>query len=314
MQKIVFLFFILTSAIFLSSCRSVDGETETTVSTNSEMAQQLGDVMSSIDEASGSAGSFAWMNQIQSAEKSMIAFASEEKSSKVKFIDYILPKAIASSCFGSGFSACTANTITRDFNDCTLGAATLSGSVALTFSGPTQATCKLSASSDQVTRNPNFTISTSGASVSVTKTTANGEVLTYVSGTGINKVLSLSNDGIRRVITSGSTTLYDVTTSTLNSLSDSTPITVTGSDRSNRVLSGGTLRLQNNLGAGERCHISPSAVTWSGGTCTCATSGTWSGTCETQGAFTLSLTGCGTGNLTVGTETAAVTFTRCLGT
>jgi hypothetical protein len=277
------------------------------------MAQQISDVMSSVDEAAGSGGNFALIHQIESSKKSLQAFQQNNSSLKMNILKKLLPEATATTCFGNGFATCTANSITRTFSSCSYGSATLTGTVVLDFSGPTQATCKLSAASDAMKRNPNFTVTYNSASIAVSKTGTNGEVYTYVSGSAGNKVLSLTNDGLRRVVTVDSVVMYDKTTTTLNSSSVSSPITVTGSDRTNRVLNGGTIRLQDNLSGGERCHISPSAVTWSGGTCTCATSGTWSGTCENKGGFTLSITGCGTATLTVGTETSNVTLSRCVG-
>lgn len=313
MQNKCFIFVLIVISIFMTSCRSV-GDDATAISTNEEMAQQIGDVMSSVDEAAGTGGSFAWMNQIEASRKSLFAFQKKSMPSKTNFLQLVVPSAaVAATCFGNGFSTCTANSITRTFNSCTLGSATFTGSVALAFTGPTQATCKLAVSGDVMKRTPSFSVSYNSASIAVSKSGTNGESLTYVSNTGANKVLSLANDGLRRVVTVDSVVMYDTTTSTFNSSGVSAPITITGSDRTNRILSGGTIRLQNNLSGGERCHISPSAVTWSGGTCTCATSGTWTGTCENKGAFTLSITGCGTANLTVGTETTSVSLNRCLG-
>lgn len=313
MQNKYFIFVLMVFSIFMTSCRSV-GDDDTAISTNEEMAQQIGDVMSSVDEAAGTGGSFAWMNQVEASKKSLFAFQKKSIPSKTHFLQLAAPsEAVAATCFGNGFSACSANSITRTFNSCTLGSATFTGTVALAFTGPTQASCKLAVSGDEMKRTPSFSVSYNSASIAVSKTATNGETLTYVSNIGANKVLSLTNDGLRRVVTVDSVVMYDMTTSTFNSSGVSVPITITGSDRTNRILNGGTIRLQNNLSGGERCHVSPSAVTWSGGTCTCASSGTWTGTCENKGAFTLSITGCGTANLTVGTETTSVSLNRCLG-
>ncbi len=313
MQKKSFIFVLMSFTIFMTSCRSANDEANA-VSTNDEMAQQMGDIMSSVDEAAGSGGSFAWIHQIEASKKSLQAFQQKSSTLRNNLLQLVMPsEAQAVACFGNGFATCTSNSITRTFNGCTMGSATLTGTVVLAFSGPTQATCKLAASTDAMKRTPNFSISKNSASIAVSKTGTNGETLTYVSNSGANKVLSLTNDGLRRVVTVDSVVMYDMTTSTFNSGGVSSPITITGSDRTNRILSGGTIRLQNNLSGGERCHISPSAVTWSGGTCTCATSGSWTGTCENKGGFTLSITGCGTANLTVGTETTSVSLNRCLG-
>ena len=60
------------------------------------------------------------------------------------------------SCWGSTFSACSAGVRTRDFGDCTLGAATLSGAVALTFNRA--ALCVVVVAGDAVTRTADFTL------------------------------------------------------------------------------------------------------------------------------------------------------------
>ncbi len=298
-QKII-LILVSVSAFFITSCRPNSQVTE--FNTNTEMAQQVGDAMSSVDESAGSSGSFAWLKEVSAAQKSI---AQTEGNKGKSLFSKIIPEANAVSCFSYGFTSCTSNAITRTFNNCALGAATFSGTVVLSFAGPTAATCKLSTASDAVTRNPNFTISAGTGTISIAKAGTNGQTMTYVSGSTTNKVFSLTSDGIRRTVTIDGTLKHDVTTSTTSA------ITVTGSDRVNRVMNGGTFRLQNNI-SGERCDISPSVVTWSG-TCTCATSGHWSGTCETKGAFNLAITGCGTATLTIGSETTDVTLNRCSG-
>jgi len=312
--KTIRLVISVSALIFMSSCRGPVVSDPTVFATNVELAQQVGDSMSSVDEASGSVGNFALMKEInaieKSAEKSIALFENKKTKTPRNFLfsselnPFIITPANAITCFGNGFSACSSSAITRTFNNCTVGAATFSGSVNMTFSGPTAPTCKLQAAGDTVVRNPAFTISLGSANISVSKTGVNGQTLSWVSGAVANKVFSLANDGIRRTLSIASVLKYDVTTLITS------PITVTGSDRTNRIMNGGTLRLQNNLTT-EQCDIVPSNVTWVGGTCTCATSGSWSGTCQTRGAFTMTITGCGTANLTIGTETSAVTLNRC---
>lgn len=305
MQKLAILLFFSVTSVFITSCRGGAADSATVFDANTELAQQVGDSMSSVDESAGGSGNFAMMNEIKSAESSIAFFSPTRSPSKIKLLSESVSTAFAASCFGTGFSTCSSNTVSRNFSNCTLGSATFSGTVAFSYSGTTAATCKLSVATDAVTRNPNFTISTSYGSVTASKTGTAGQTLTYVSGTAASKVLSLTSDGLRRVVTVDGSTKSDITSLTTSA------ITVTGSDRTTRVMNGGTLRLQNNLTT-ERCDLVPSAVTWSG-TCTCATSGSWAGTCDTKGAFNLAITGCGTANLTVGTETKAVTLTRCSG-
>jgi hypothetical protein len=308
-----FLIALTTMALSLnmmSSCRPVAEEAVVSFDVNTELAQQLGDVMTSIDESAGSSGNYASIHhEIKAAHQSIARFSPQSEPSKfnrqLNLFASALPQAVAASCFGSGFSTCSAGVITRNFSQCTVGSSTFAGSVTLNFSGPTVGTCKLSSATDTVKRNPNFTITNSVGSIAVSKTGTDGQVMTYTSGAGTNKVFSLTNDGIRRVITVGTEIKHNVVTSITSA------VTVTGSDRASRIMNGGSIRLQNAL-TFERCDIAPSAVTWSG-TCSCATSGSWSGSCETKGAFILAITGCGTANLTVGAETKAVTLSQCSG-
>lgn len=248
---------------------------EISVDVNDENAQQIGDAMASIDEAGGAMGALAFDSA---------------------------PMIPSQSCMGYGYGACTGNTITRVFNGCSVGSSKHSGTVGLTWTG-SSANCTLGAPGDSIRRVPNFSITGSkGGTLKVSKTGSNGQTLTWTGGSGANKAFDFTNDGINRKITFGGTTYYDVTSQT------SSTIVVSGSDRSGRVMSGGTLRLTNNLSGGI-CDISPSNVTWEPG-CNCATSGTWSGNCGGQ-AFSVALNGCGSAMLTVGTSTQAVTFDRC---
>jgi hypothetical protein len=83
-----------------------------------------------------------------------------------------------------------------------------------------------------------------------------------------------------------------------------------GSLREGRSLSGGTLRVTNNVNQ-VTCDFSPTNVTWGSPYCNCPTAGSGSATCSTGPGVTLSLTGCGTGTLTSGTLSQSVTFDRC---
>lgn len=245
-----------------------------TVDANDENAQQIGEVMASIDEAGGATGSLA-----------------------------IASIGSHASCAGYGFGSCTANTVTRIFNGCAIGLSTLNGTVGLTWTG-SSANCTLGAAGDSIQRAPNFTMSgPRGGTLAVTKTGALGQTLTWTGGSGASKTFDFTSDGINRRITHGGTTYYDVTTQTMSA------ITVSGANRSGRVMSGGTLRLKNNVTA-VTCDVSPSNVTWEIG-CNCATSGNWSGNCGGQ-TFAVEITGCGTGTLTVGTSSQSVAFDRCL--
>jgi hypothetical protein len=118
-------------------------------------------------------------------------------------------------------------------------------------------------------------------------------------------VFTYSNDGISRVFTLGATTLFNQTTTTTS------PVTITGGARANRVMSGGNIRVTNNL-TSVTCNYVPTSVTWAAsGSCNCPETGSWAGSCSNGKSTTLSITGCGTANYTEGSETTAVTFDRC---
>lgn len=271
-----------------------------------ETGQQIGEVMASIDESGGSGGSIARDEEVPNYEKTFDRLAGLTLWDKG--YEFLVPTANAATCLtGSTFSSCLGNVITRTFNDCTIGGATLSGTVTLTWGG-TSASCVMAAAADTVTRSPSFTLTgRRGATLTVSKTGSFGQRLTWSSGTGTSRILSFTNDGIRRVFTtSEGTVLFDFTTTTTDA------ITVTGTLRSNRVLSGGTLKVVNNL-TNVSCSYVPTSVTWTS-TCTCASSGTWEGTCTDGKTTNLTISGCGTASLTIGTDTQAFSFDRCYGT
>lgn len=301
--------YIYALSLALTAC---SGTTSTTASTSmsDEIAQNIGDSMAGIDEAGGSSGSISQNSNVKEAQRLFARYAPTDLRKDV-LVSQILPQAQATTCFAHGFGSCTSNSITRNFGGCTVGIGaynlTYTGSVAFTWSGAGASTCSMSSTSDSVTRNPNFTITTpAGASFAVSKTGTDGQKLTLASGSGTSRVFNFSNDGIRRVVTSStSATLYDFTTSTTSN------ITVTGTTRSNRVMNGGTLHVVNNL-TSVTCDISPSNVTWSS-TCTCASSGTWSGSCSDGNTVNLSISSCGSGTLTLGSSSTGVSFDSCTG-
>ncbi len=266
-----------------------------------EAGQQLGDVMASIDESGGSSGSLA---QLEWDSRKVFARHAPGDLVDSGWLDAFLPRAHAATCYGSStFSSCSSNAITRTFGGCTIGSATFSGTVELTWSDASvDNTCQMAASGHSVTRVPNFTVTgRRGATLSVSKTGSVGQRITRGASAGS---FTFSNDGIRRVFTgAGGATLFDYTTSTTSD------ITVTGASRASRVLNGGTLRVANNLN-GVSCDLSPSSVSWTS-SCNCPSSGSWSGSCSDGNSFSISITGCGSANLTLGEESSSVLFDRC---
>jgi hypothetical protein len=283
------------SLVLLGSCGKLqDSETANA----EETAQQVGDVVASIDEAGGSSGTLAMINH--GAERTL-----KRHGYGPGTVDFLLPKAYAVTCGAGSFGNCSSNSIQRNFANCTVGEAVFSGTVTLTWGG-NSSNCSLAAANDTITRVPNFTVTgRRGATLSVSKTGQVGQRLTWTSGSGNNKVFSFSNDGIRRVFTlpSGSV-LFDHSTSTVQS------ITVSGTSRSNRTITAGTLRVANNV-SGVTCDYTPSSVSWSSG-CNCPVSGSWSANCSDGSTSTLTHTGCGTAEFDLGSESTTVEFDRCI--
>lgn len=278
-----------------------------------ETAQQIGDVMASIDESSGSTnGNIASMQN--SIQKTFERYAPEEIPHPSMVASVIIPKAEAASCFtvgpsGTSFTACSSTTngsITKTFNNCSIGTASLSGDVTLAWTAAGNQ-CAMDSLNEQVERKPNFILTgRRGATLAVSTPNPSGQILKLTGNAagGANRVFEFTNGGIKRKFTSGSNTLFDNTTST------NSAITITGSDRNNRVMSGGSLRVTNNLSS-VTCDYVPTNVTWAGTSCNCPTSGSWSGTCSDGKSTTLNITGCGTGSYTEGSDTVSVVFDRC---
>lgn len=295
--------FLMTSMLFFG-CKKADVAATADIQ---ETAQQVGDVMASIDESGGSSGSIASMKDIQkmqnSVKNSFDRFAPNELNENM-VAKLFLPEANATSCAGAGFATCSGRSIVRSFAGCTVGSAVFSGDVTLTWS-IAGTNCSMGATAGaRIERIPNFTVTgRRGATLAVSKTGTFGQRIEMVTP-GATSVVKFSNDGINRTFTAASTVLFNQTTAT------SGDITVTGTSRASRVMSGGSLNVTNNL-TSVVCNYVPTNVTWAGGTCNCPTSGSWAGTCSDGKTTTLDITGCGTANYSEGSVTEAVTFDRC---
>lgn len=305
------LIFLMTLLSPLSCGKDDAGSGGSTSSTElTELGQQVGDVMASIDEFGTNTGTISEASETRTAQR---LFARHARPSPVlsasaeKALDFLLPSAQAATCSaGAVWSTCAGGiSRTLTFGGCTVGSATFSGTVGLTYSVANA--CSFSAAGDTLTRVPSFTVTGRlGATLTVSKTGTVGQRLTWASGTGTSKVFFFSNDGIRRVFSSGgTTTAFDFTTSTTSAL------TLTGTSRSSRVLSGGTLRVTNNL-TSVTCDYVPSSVSWTT-TCNCPTSGRWSGSCSDGSTTLIVLSGCGTASITQNTSSGTVVFDRCEG-
>lgn len=263
----------------LSSCSNSDDDNALGGSSSDLMIQQIGESMVSLDESSGNNnGTFARSSFLEAA------------------------------CSGVSFGACGAiasATAVKDFNGCTIvgGLATVSGTVTLTYSGSGSGTCTIPAIGDSVNRVPDFGATLIGNNGSfVTSALSTGQTLTRT-GSG---TFTFNNTGIRRVYSSGSgNAIADITTAT------TADITVSGTTRTDRVVNGGTLQVTNNL-TNEVCNVTPNNVAWTSSTCSCPTSGTWTGTCSTGQAVSVAFTStCGTINTMYGTASKTVTLERC---
>jgi hypothetical protein len=216
-----------------------------------------------------------------------------------QLLDAVLPPAYASACWQDAFTACASGSETRSFNACTIGPATLTGSVGLSFS---ESNCTMGTLGDTVTRDANFTLTGPyGGTLAVTSPGGGQKVTNLGSGSFSYAVL-----GMERVATTPKgTKLFDVSTNT------SSPLTVTGTTRSSRVVNGGTLVVTHNI-LNYTATLSPSNLTWAAG-CNCPISGSWNGTLSGSrtGSYVLAITGCGTGTVTANGKTEKVDFDRC---
>ncbi|MBS1960196.1 MAG: hypothetical protein JST80_12035 [Bdellovibrionales bacterium] len=268
-----------------------------------ESAQQIGDVAAAIDESGGASGSLTLLDEDKLLRQSKPLFARYGVSAG----DFsLIPNAYASNCvFDPGFGACDtgANTLTRDFKGCFLGALTFSGTVVFTWSGGA-INCHMTGAGHQVARNPNFSITYGNLVYSVSKTNSFGQRILWNSGSVPNVNFSFANDGIRRTLSLNGSTVLDYTTITTSSIG------ITGTNRLGRVVNGGTLRVTNNI-SGVTCDYSPTAVTWTSANCVCPTSGSWSGTCSDGKVSSLVHTGCGSATYTLGSDSSNINFDRC---
>lgn len=293
------MFRLLLSTFLLISMLACTKENQDSNVETESVAQSLGDAMSAIDESGGADGGYAL---IKTDFKHVAKFKPQPQ-----FFDQIkqsvLPRAVAATCGASSFGACSSNQIVRDYQGCTLGFATFSGTVTLNYDdGTVDNVCTIDSDGDSITRVPDYTITTTtGATFTVAKTGSVGQKITRTSA----GAFSFTNDGIRRVITYNGSTISDWTTSTTSA------IQISGTSRNGRVVNSGVWRVANNL-SGEICEFIPNSVTWDN-TCNCAISGSWAASCD-SGTGTFNISGCGAGTLTIGSQSETVSLNRCYST
>ncbi len=290
-QKIAM--FILSPFLFMACTEDL-----TSLADIQETAQQIGDVMASVDESGGANdGSMAFM---EGQRKYMVRKEKQLPNNIVRDVfDLFTPikSAQAVACETTAFSACTNSTRVRDLDGCTIGSAIFAGTITLNFSN---ASCLMSSINDRVDRVPHFTVE--GRRQSTLTSTKVGSFGQRIEKTGAHS-FELSNDGVRRVFTASGVEIFDFTTST------SSNITVTGTSRADRVMNGGILRVRNNKST-VTCDYTPNNVAWSSN-CNCASSGVWTGTCSDGDTSTLTITGCGKATFTMDDSSEDFEFDRC---
>jgi len=274
-----------------------------------ELAQNVGEVVASIDDMSGDgSGTFAMMRGHQKTIARLLPGAKSTYAS-MPIMKILLPEAQAAACSTVSYAACAPNgpnhsDRTKTFGGCTIGDATVTGSADLSYFGTGNNSCRMSNASDAVAWKPNATATNADGSFSITAPGSFGIVLTRENSTDFH----LTNDGIRRVLTYSGMTLLDTTTT----IENATRLQFTGASRSGRVLSSGTITITNNRNS-KSCSYSPSAVTWGNASCRCPNSGTISGTC-TDGATSVVTFGstCGTVTINQGGTQTEVELDRCI--
>jgi hypothetical protein len=216
-------------------------------------------------------------------------------------MDAVIPSAYAATCWEPTFSACNASGVrTKDFGDCTIGPATLSGRVTLSFSQPL---CVVLTAGDAVTRTADFTLTgLYGGTLEVTSP-GGGQTLTKTAAG-----FDYSVGGMERILTGpGGRTLFDVATRT------TAPIVVTGSSRADLKIVSGGFEIDHKV-AGYKVTLTADNLAWTS-TCNCASSGTLTGT-VTGGkhdgrSASVTITSCGEADVTIDGTIETVSLDRC---
>jgi hypothetical protein len=259
-----------------------------------QIGESVGEAMSSLDESVAGGGATAMLPYRRMPD-------GLEGSLWQRAMDAVIPSAYAASCWEPTFSACNASGVrTKDFAGCTVGAATLEGTVTLTFNRPL---CVVLTAGDAVTRTADLTLTgLYGGTLEVTSP-GGGQTLTRTAA-GFDYTVG----GMERILTGpGGRTLFDIATRT------TAPIVVTGSSRADLKVVSGSLEIDHKI-ADYKVTLTADNLAWTA-SCNCATSGTLTGT-VTGGRFdgksaSVMLTGCGEADVTIGGETESVTLDRC---
>jgi len=275
-------------AVGTTGCRGSSADEET-----GQIGAEIGEVMSSVDESAqgGATTALMWPTPLELRGPRWRGVLSA-----------LLPSANAATCGDTAFGACTAGVRTRSFDDCSIGLARLAGSATLSFSK--NPLCVMAADGDTVTRTANFTLTgLYGGTLAVTSP-GGGQTLGKTA-TGFAYTVG----GLERVLTGpGGHQLFDVSTRT------TTPLEITGTSRADRVIVSGALEITHHL-AGYKVTLVPDHLTWAS-TCTCAVSGSLTGTLSggkhDGKSATVTLTGCGEASIAIDGQTDSITLDRCM--
>ena len=262
-----------------------------------QIGASVGEVMASADESANASSTTAMLPALP------ILRTPDELKGPMwrRALDAVFPSAYAASCFPFAFSSCAAGVRTETFSDCTFGAATLDGSVTLTFSDT--AACTFGATGDTVNRLASFTVTGPYGGTLAVSSPGGGQTLTKT-----DAGLSFTVPGMERVLTGpAGRTLFDIGTAT------TAPIVMTGTSRADFEIVSGALVVTHHL-AGYSVTLEPHDLAWAR-TCNCAVSGSLTGTVsggkEDGKSALVTITSCGHADVTIDGDTESVQLDRC---
>lgn len=290
---------LVAAAFILFSCSKKVSETVYNIDNTVEATQQIGEAMAAIDESGGTITGD--ITKINSYEKTFVRLSNDKEINQAGLLNHVLPKAHATTCATYNFGSCASNQKVRNLTGCTTTAGgSISGVVTLTFAGSGAASCTIPANSDSVTRIPNIGINGLRGAIFGINSTA-GQVITR---TGPSSFTYADSGTRRRFVGPNGTTLLDATSTTSGTM------TITGNARSGRTLSGGAIRVVNNLNS-VSCEFAPTSVAWTTG-CNCPTAGTWTSTCSDSSTHSVDFTStCGQVTVTKDGVVSTATLDRC---
>jgi hypothetical protein len=282
----------VVASLATAGCPKRDADDE-----SGQIAAAVGEVMASLDEsvAGSSATAMLPLNPMRRMPAELRGPLWR------RAFDSVVPSAYAATCGGALFSPCTDGVRTMDFDACTIGAATLDGTVTLTFTRT--AACALLTDGDAVTRTADFTLTGPYGGTLTVSSPGGGQTVTRTAA-GFDYTVG----GMQRVLrTLAGRAVFDVSTRT------TAPIVVTGSARTDLVLVSGSLEISHNI-ADYQVTLTAQNLRWTP-TCNCASSGTLTGS-VVGGRFdgksaSVTITACGEADITLGDETESVTLDRC---